>query len=1033
MSGGPSNEEQPVIPDSPIIHRRNRGFRPAPNCDGSSLVPEGDDAMTRLLLPPSACDIPATREDATLTPSDDDALIDNKSQCQNGKHRCPTPEKNQRGSHSGEDNPADDELTQSLPATTSGAMDSPRSLGSQQQPSPVPVTLLGVDVDLRRKRIKKVSNYILGPLLGEGVYGVVRDGLCLAGDKVTRCAVKMVSTSTGNVVDYYRRHQQHNSGCRIGGVAAGEGLSRARLQHREAHIREVVQAESVNLQRFHNKHIIRALDIFTRYGKQYVVLPIAICSLEQLVDHSQRTRHEAAAKHRIIKANARLLVGSAPRRNPVTAAAPIGMLYRRHDADDGETTDTSSQRTIDSYTSLRDGTRSPIFDVVGPSVSGPPTDHTAGAPSTCGDAAECPAGTANGKGPTESSCEPLLPTLLIKGIMLQLLSGIAYLHAQSLAHNDVKASNVLLFESGTVRLSDLGSVAEHYHDKGTPLYAAPELCKYFYGVSPQPPELPEGNTGHLGTMPGGEDEKATLMGSCDEIGNQPAIPVNHTSGGTETAAIDARCCDMWSCGLTLYYLITGKPGPLAVHRAYWLHQTGAATDGCSPKRLPINRYQLYKAIAAQEAPVDLEDLPDLVVDSGARGPTTADCFSGANTPRMTTCTYPPDGVRHLLSGLLELDPRKRLTAAEALLHPWVTLTFRISSTAGSSNGNVKSSNPNDARRLISSPRVTPSRQAMEDAIQRDVARRVLQAVEVETMILKDRERHLQFAADCCHILGIPIPPEVVKPSTAEPYDDDDGGRTAVTTEAFPRLSPRHGPPQLPPRGGRGGAVVDGTVVSPYSPSKMPTGCVDTALFLPFNEENYYERKSGKTEFDVRVLRDQPLKVRMVEEYLHHVCMVNCGYRTGPDPGFAATRTPFLTVTSPTAATHTGLSPNNSATLVSGGGGNNRAPRTITSPGHSLVIVSGSGHTSLGGRLAGRSPVSAQPFLGNNRSNRDGRGVPVMGVPQVSAVESEDDGQRNFTSGPQRGSEQQRLYRFDGANAEGAEAMRESSKCLCGLV
>lgn len=66
--------------------------------------------------------------------------------------------------------------------------------------------------------------------------------------------------------------------------------------------------------------------------------------------------------------------------------------------------------------------------------------------------------------------------------MYQLLSGVAYLHRQCLAHNDIKPSNVLIFEDGTVVLSDLGSVGKLYNDEGTPLYAAPELCRYFYGA-----------------------------------------------------------------------------------------------------------------------------------------------------------------------------------------------------------------------------------------------------------------------------------------------------------------------------------------------------------------------------------------------------------------------------------------------------------------------------------------------------------------------------------------------------------------------
>jgi mitogen-activated protein kinase kinase len=43
---------------------------------------------------------------------------------------------------------------------------------------------------------------------------------------------------------------------------------------------------------------------------------------------------------------------------------------------------------------------------------------------------------------------------------MQILQGLAYLHAKKMIHRDVKPSNVLLSHSGVVKLCDFGSSGE---------------------------------------------------------------------------------------------------------------------------------------------------------------------------------------------------------------------------------------------------------------------------------------------------------------------------------------------------------------------------------------------------------------------------------------------------------------------------------------------------------------------------------------------------------------------------------------------
>ncbi|KAK7195238.1 protein kinase [Novymonas esmeraldas] len=962
------------------------------------------------------------------------------------------------------------------------------------QSSPAAVTLWGVGHGLRRKRIKKVSHYILGPLLGEGSYGAVRDCIDTRTDNVDRCftrrAIKIVNSA------YTQSHCPTASPSAITAAAAAAAASPSLTRtsgaaHRRGdedvrRRQEVVHREMLNLQRFHSKNILRAIDTFTRYSKEYVVMPIAICDLQQLVRQLLRTRWREAVRdwrravRRVQRAQRHhtnggesngggeplLLLPMPTLRMPMVpsavaeldlddftfmaddddddaedeedagdsdsthslrdsnddsnaslsdcetgkrgrdlhhsgdggrgpdaatataaaaaaAAAADGHQHRRgssrtrrrlpriaSDASSGATTTTTTTtttRTIDSYTNRSSGTQpshslsphhhhhhhrhgrrsSPRGDISGTrrrrrhgweraegegddnddssdhsSVSTTATTNGIAVMSATPPAlssanlhmevaAALLAGAAhlrrdgdgtNGLALTAESPEqqqqqqqhlltrprlplPLCSPTLLKGIVYQVISGVAYLHQQGVAHNDIKPANVLLFEDGTVKLADLGSVSDTYNDQGSPLCASPELCKYFYGAVAPPP---------------------SFSATTQDVGHAAARP-----------------SDMWSCGLLIYYLITGKPGPLPVHLRYFValhsrharlpaaHDAAMATGAThaasaassAPPPPPVTRYQLYHEIGQQTTPVDLSGVPDMLPpDMGD------DVLLPPSTPTLgvdgaPSALYPPTSVRHLLAGLLELDPERRLTADQALRHPWLRMAFRTRSTAATAS-EPRDDEKQQQQQHQQQQRKPPSKQAMEEAIQRDVARRVMESRHVQHMLQLDRQRHLQFVADCCNTLHLTLPPEIIKTNTTEPYRDDAPVRPTAAPPALQVYRPNSLAAAAAAVAGRGGprssgssntaaggaAPVTGTVLRDHMrPRVMPPGCVDAELFLPSWEESYYERKSGKSEFDVRVLRRKPLLVAQLDEYLHNVVLVQCGYRTGPDPLYQAMR------------------------------------------------------------------------------------------------------------------------------------------------
>ncbi|OMJ70345.1 hypothetical protein SteCoe_31699 [Stentor coeruleus] len=154
-------------------------------------------------------------------------------------------------------------------------------------------------------------------------------------------------------------------------------------------------------------------------------------------------------------------------------------------------------------------------------------------------------------------------------IMFQIMLAVDNFHKQHIIHRDIKPENIFITDSEgmKIKIGDFGNAC-HYQPNGkltgifgTPYYLAPEILKGDY------------------------NEKV----------------------------------DIWSCGITLYVLLTGKAPYLAR----------------DPKTIK-------QAILTNPFQVDSQTLP---TKSGL--------------------------LRDFLQKLLEIDPEKRISAEEALYHPWL--------------------------------------------------------------------------------------------------------------------------------------------------------------------------------------------------------------------------------------------------------------------------------------------------------------------------------------------------------------------------
>ena len=87
-----------------------------------------------------------------------------------------------------------------------------------------------------------------------------------------------------------------------------------------------------------------------------------------------------------------------------------------------------------------------------------------------------------------------VPLARARGVFVQILAGVAHMHARGIAHRDLKMENVLLDGAGRVRIADFGLAIQVRSDRvgervctvacGSELYAAPEIWRGAYDPFP---------------------------------------------------------------------------------------------------------------------------------------------------------------------------------------------------------------------------------------------------------------------------------------------------------------------------------------------------------------------------------------------------------------------------------------------------------------------------------------------------------------------------------------------------------------------
>lgn len=277
-----------------------------------------------------------------------------------------------------------------------------------------------------------------------------------------------------------------------------------------------------------------------------------------------------------------------------------------------------------------------------------------------------------------------IPPSTVKSIMFQLLNGCQYLHTNWVLHRDLKPANIMVTSGGEVKIGDLG-LARRFEkplhslfsgDKVvvTIWYRAPELILGSYHYTPAIDMWAVGCIfAELLSL------RPIFKGEEAKMDSKKTVPFQRNQMQKIVDIMGIPTKERWPLLPTMpeYNQLSTLQPPLSTHHHhpgphYSSHHHHHTTGTRGAYSTGSNLEKWYYSTINQTTSSS---------SSSSSAATSSSVISSSTSPsNAQLASLGAEGYK-LLSGLLEYDPQRRLTAAQALQSPFFTTGDRVSANA----------------------------------------------------------------------------------------------------------------------------------------------------------------------------------------------------------------------------------------------------------------------------------------------------------------------------------------------------------------
>ncbi|KAL1845530.1 hypothetical protein VTK73DRAFT_495 [Phialemonium thermophilum] len=273
-----------------------------------------------------------------------------------------------------------------------------------------------------------------------------------------------------------------------------------------------------------------------------------------------------------------------------------------------------------------------------------------------------------------------IPASTIKSIMFQLLNGCQYLHTNWVLHRDLKPANIMVTSGGEVKIGDLGLARLFYK----PLHALFSGDKVVVTIWYRAPELLLGSKHYTPAIDMWAvgcifaellSLRPIFKGEEAKMDSKKTVPFQRNQMQKIVDIMGLPTKERWPLLTSMpdYNQLSTLQPPLGGGGVSQHHHSHSHHSHYGSSH---HHHQQQQQQQQQQQGAGVSHLEKWYYNTISQSAASGSGSTTANAAGSPLSALGPEGYK-LLAGLLEYDPERRLTAAQALQHPFFTTGDRV--------------------------------------------------------------------------------------------------------------------------------------------------------------------------------------------------------------------------------------------------------------------------------------------------------------------------------------------------------------------